>query len=69
MVPVAVHLAKPGDLMFPSQGHVAMRLTRGFIIHTNDDNDVSHVTMGGRSYVNPLQINRVVPELAERLGA
>jgi cell wall-associated NlpC family hydrolase len=67
VVPVAVHLAKPGDLVFPAQGHVAMKLTRGFIIHTNSTGDVSHVTMGGSSYSNPLQTNRVVSELAPRL--
>lgn len=68
IVPVAPQLAKPGDLVFPAQGHVAMKLTRGFIIHTNSTGDVSHVTLGGQSYQNPLQTNRVVPELAERLG-
>lgn len=68
VVPVSPHLAKPGDLVFPQQGHVAMKLTRGFIIHTNSTGDVSHVTMGGSSYINPLQTNRVVPELAPRLG-
>ena len=67
VVPVSPHLAKPGDLVFPAQGHVAMKLTRGFIIHTNSTGDVSHVTLGGSSYVNPLQTNRVVPELAPRL--
>lgn len=69
VVPVSPHLAKPGDMVFPQQGHVAMRLTRGFVIHTNRTGDISHVTLGGASYANPLQTNRVVPELAPRLGS
>jgi len=65
VVPVAAHVALPGDLVFPSQGHVAMVLTRGFIIHTNATGDVSKVERG---YANPLQVNRVVPEVAPRRG-
>lgn len=65
VVPIALHAARPGDLVFPSQGHVAMVLTRGFIIHTNATGDVSKVERG---YANPLQVNRVVPEVAPRRG-
>jgi len=65
VVPIAVHAAKPGDLVFPSQGHVAMLLPRGFIIHTNATGDVSKVERG---YANPLQTNRVVTEIAPRIG-
>lgn len=65
IVPIAAHVARSGDLVFPSQGHVAMVLPRGFIIHTNATGDISKVERG---YANPLQVNRVVPEVAPRRG-
>jgi len=64
VVPVPAHSARPGDLVFPSQGHVAMIIARGYIIHTNNTGDVSKVEPG---YSSPLQVNRVLPQLAPRL--
>jgi cell wall-associated NlpC family hydrolase len=43
----AVHIplsqVRPGDLIEPTSGHVAMALADGFVIHTNATGDVSHV--------------------------
>ncbi len=36
--------ARPGDLLFPTQGHVALVLSNGNVIQTNSCGDVSHVT-------------------------
>jgi cell wall-associated NlpC family hydrolase len=36
--------ARPGDLIFPEPGHVAMVLADGFMAHTNRTGDVSHVS-------------------------
>lgn len=35
--------ARPGDLLFPSQGHVVMVLANNMIVHTNHCGDVSHI--------------------------
>ncbi|GAA3973896.1 hypothetical protein GCM10023085_65490 [Actinomadura viridis] len=35
--------AKPGDLVEPHPGHVAMQLTHGYMVHTNTRKDVSRV--------------------------
>jgi hypothetical protein len=43
--------AKPGDLVEPHSGHVAMELADGYIVHTNQTGDVSHVERGyGSAY-------------------
>ena len=34
---------KPGDLVYPFQGHIAMSLAHGLKVHTNRPGDVSHV--------------------------
>lgn len=37
------NMAKPGDLIEPNPGHVFMKLTGNYIVHTNRTGDVSHV--------------------------
>lgn len=41
--PISLADAKPGDLVFPTAGHVAMVLADGYMSHTNRPGDVSHV--------------------------
>lgn len=65
IVPVPVYEARPGDLIFPYEGHVAMLLANGYMIHTDSTGDVSKVE---RAYASSLQINRVVPALAPRVA-
>jgi hypothetical protein len=65
IVPVPAYEARPGDLVFPHEGHVAMLLADGFMIHTSATGDVSHVE---KTYASPLQINRVIPAIAPRVA-
>jgi cell wall-associated NlpC family hydrolase len=65
IVPVGTGQARPGDLVFPYEGHVAMLLADGFMIHTSATGDVSHVA---RAYTSPLQVNRVQARLAPPSG-
>jgi hypothetical protein len=57
---------RPGDMVFPFEGHVSMVLARGYMIHTDRRGDVSKVE---RIYASPVQFNRVLPELAPRIPA
>lgn len=50
--------ARPGDLLFPSDGHVALLLSDGYMVHTNRTGDVSHVK---RAYGSPWATLRVDP--------
>jgi hypothetical protein len=53
--------AKPGDLVEPHPGHVAMQLAGGYKVHTNRTGDVAHVTRGYSSatwvgWVDPAKV-------------
>lgn len=65
VVPVAMWDMRPGDLIFPFEGHVAMVLDGGYMIHASATGDVVHVDAAYRA---PLQVNRVVPALAPRVA-
>lgn len=49
---------KPGDMVFPSTGHVSMSLARGYKVHTNRTGDVSHVK---KDYTSAYATVRVDP--------
>lgn len=57
-VPIDASQARPGDIVFPHEGHVAMVLADGWVVHTNRTGDVSHVRS---SYSSPLAFRRVDP--------
>ena len=40
---ISLSQAKPGDLVGPHSGHVAMQLADGYKVHTNQTGDVSKV--------------------------
>ncbi|NDU77038.1 hypothetical protein GWI34_31125 [Actinomadura sp. DSM 109109] len=46
---ITLSQAKPGDLVEPHSGHVAMQLANGYKVHTNQTGDVSKVE---RAYTN-----------------
>lgn len=49
--------AKPGDLVFPFPGHVATKLSDGYMVHTNRPGDVSHVKKLYRSIYYAVRVN------------
>lgn len=51
--------ARPGDLIYPFPGHVATKLSDGYMVHTNRPGDVSHVK---KAYTNPYYVVRVNPD-------
>lgn len=53
--------AEPGDLLFPTTGHVATLLADGYISHTNRPGDVSHVR---KAYTSVYKAYRVDPTKA-----
>lgn len=57
-VPISYSQLKPGDLIQPFSGHVAMWLADGWMVHTNRPGDVSHIKKAYTSaywaaYVDP----------------
>lgn len=57
---ISLEQTLPGDLVYPSPGHVATKLSDGYIVHTNRPGDVSHVTA---MYKSIFYAVRVHPEL------
>lgn len=55
-VPVSASSARPGDLVFPHEGHVTMLLADGQTVHAPASGDVVHVRS---MYSNPLAFRRV----------
>ena len=54
---IQLSAAKPGDLVFPSTGHVAMLLADGFMVDTNQTGDVSKVSRAYTSAFATVWIN------------
>lgn len=50
---ISYSAAKPGDLIFPHDGHVATMLSNGYMVHTNRPGDVSHVK---KKYTSPKHV-------------
>ena len=55
---ISLGQAKPGDLVEPHPGHVAMQLAGGYKVHTNRPGDVAHVT---RAYSSATWVGWVDP--------
>ena len=51
---------RPGDLVYPTPGHVATKLSDGYVVHTSRPGDVSHVRA---MYTELFYAVRVHPEL------
>lgn len=58
MTKISLGEAKPGDLVEPHAGHVAMKLSDGFMVHTNKTGDVAHVK---RLYTSAYWVGYVEP--------
>lgn len=58
--PVTIATSRPGDLMLPFPGHIAMQLTDGYKVQTNQTGDVSKVD---RTYTSAWAVVRIIPAL------